>query len=61
MDPRVSGFHAFFTNMLFRAGNPDLIDMFTLRHRVSPRPVLTSYRPEAGPLYLGESAVDHVH
>ena len=61
MDPRVTGFHTFFTNMLFRAGDPDLIEMLALRHVVSPRPLLTCYRPEAGPLYLGESAVDHVH
>ncbi len=39
MDPGVTGFHTFFTNMLFRAGNPDLIEMFTLRHLFLP-PVL---------------------
>jgi hypothetical protein len=38
MDPRVTGFHTFFTNMLFRAGNPDLIEMSALRHHVSPVP-----------------------
>ena len=53
MDPPVTGFHAFFTNMLFRAGDPDLIEMLALRHVVSPRLLLISYRPEAEPLYLG--------
>ena len=61
MDPRVSGFHTFFTNMLFRAGDPDLIEMFALRHLVSPRLLLTCYRPQAEPLYLSDSAVHQVH
>jgi len=61
MDPRVTGFHTFFTNMLFRAADPDLIEMFALRHHVSPRPLLISYRLEAEPLYLGQSAVHQVY
>jgi len=44
MDPPVTGFHAFFTNMLFRGGDPDPIEMFALRHLASPRPLLTCCR-----------------
>ena len=38
MDPPVTGFHTFFTDVLIRTGEFDLIEMGTLRHKLSRSP-----------------------